>query len=159
MILPKVIAEGVAAGRVSRAYRRWAQPRVKAGSRFMTAAGIVEITAVERVDPEAITDDDARAAGATSARVVRRTLARRSPDDPVFRIDLAWVAVDPRHELSGDDDLTDEDVAELAARLDRLDRSSTHGPWTYETLRLIESRPAELAAELADPVGREKAPF
>lgn len=158
MILPQRIADGVAAGRVSLAYRRWSQPRVRAGSTFMTSAGVVEITGIERVDPEAIIDADARRAGAESADAVRKSL-HRSPDNPVFRIGLAWAGPDPRHELSATDTLSDQDVAEIAARLDRLDRSSTHGPWTYETLRLIESRPGQLAADLATSVGREKAPF
>ena len=34
--------------------------------------------------------------------------------------------------------LGDEDRAEIDRRLDRLDRASRHGPWTRDTLRLIE---------------------
>jgi hypothetical protein len=56
-------------------------------------------------------------------------------------------------------DLGDDDVAELVRRLARFDAASTHGPWTMETLQLIERCPATLAADIAASVGRQKAPF
>ena len=55
-------------------------------------------------------------------------------------------------------DLTDEDVAAIQARLDRLDRASTHGSWTDATLRLIAANPETRAAELAASQGREFRP-
>ena len=41
----------------------------------------------------------------------------------------------------------------------RFDDLSHHGPWTADTLRLIQSKPATRAADLAASVGRETAPF
>jgi hypothetical protein len=66
---------------------------------------------------------------------------------------------DPRDVLAATDDLSAEDVAELDRRLARLDRASSHGPWTRATLELIEARPAVRAGDLAESVGRERAPF
>ncbi|MER5670457.1 hypothetical protein [Pseudonocardia alni] len=63
MILPVAVARGVAAGGVDRVYRRWARSRVAVGSTLRTAAGVVEVVAVDEVDPDRITDDDARAGG------------------------------------------------------------------------------------------------
>ncbi|MGH3357924.1 MAG: hypothetical protein ACRDO7_03915 [Nocardioidaceae bacterium] len=158
MILPRVVALAVADGRVSLAYRRWARPRVKVGSTFLSASGVIEITAVEQVDPATISDADARAAGAESAAAVRKRL-REPATDPVFRVGLAWAGPDPRDELSSVSDLSDAEVADLAEQLGRLDRRSTHGAWTHQTLRLIEARPAVRAADLAASMGRERDPF
>ena len=47
----------------------------------------------------------------------------------------------------------------LRARLARLDRASTHGPWTAEVLALIAERPAVRAGDLADALGRERLAF
>ena len=61
MLLPAAIARGVADGSVTLAYRRWAEPRVRPGSTFRTLAGVLRVEAVTPVDPESITDEDARA--------------------------------------------------------------------------------------------------
>ena len=51
----------IAAGEVTLAFRRWKRPMAKAGGTQKTAAGVIAIDAVERVDE--ITPDDARRAG------------------------------------------------------------------------------------------------
>lgn len=154
MILPVAVARGVFSGDVDRVYRRWARTRVHAGSTLRTAAGVVEVVAVDEVSPDTISDDDARAAGSTSAVEVRRSL-RGIAADPVFRIRLRTVGADPRERLRESVD----DLTGITARLDRLDRASRHGAWTRETLRLVADHPGERAADLADRVGRERNPF
>lgn len=158
MLLPPKVAQGVREGTVSLAFRRWRRPDVRPGSRFRTSAGVIEVEAVDAVDPLAITDADALAAGHPDPTSVRRRLAGE-PDWPTYRIRLRWAGEDPRIALRGDDALTDEDVAALDARLDRLDRASSHGPWTMTTLGLIGRRPQTRAPDLAAEVGRETAPF
>lgn len=159
MLLPLAVARGVADGSVTLAFRRWAQPRVRAGSQFRTRAGVVRVESVEPVDPDAITDEDARAAGAPSADVVRRRL-RDDPTQTTYRITLSYAGEDPRIALREDAALTDDDVASIDARLERLDRASSHGPWTMQVLEVIARRPATRAADLAaEELGRERDPF
>ena len=43
MLLPPKVAHGVADGSVTLAFRRWRTPDVKAGHRFTTVAGIVQV--------------------------------------------------------------------------------------------------------------------
>jgi hypothetical protein len=50
-------------------------------------------------------------------------------------------------------------VDEIRARLERLDRASSHGPWTTAVLRAIAARPATRAADLAAGFGRDTQPF
>ena len=151
--------EPIARGEVTVLFRRWRRCQVVAGRTYRTAAGRLEVTAVDEVDPARITRADARRAGEPDADAVRASL-RGEPDLPTYRIAVRTAAgPDPRSVLAHDDDLDDEAVAEIDRRLDRLDRASTHGPWTEETLALIEARPATLAADLAAWVGRERDPF
>lgn len=158
MLLPPKIAAGVADGTVTLAFRRWAEQRVKVGSRFLTSAGLVEVTAVERVDDASIDDAQAAAAGAVSAAAVLK-LTKGGPEVPLYRVGLAFAGPDPRIALRESAELTDDDVAAIAARLRRLDAASSHGAWTLETLRLIDEHPRRRAPDLAAIVGRETAPF
>ena len=66
---------------------------------------------------------------------------------------------DERDVLAAQAALTEADLADLDRRLDRLDRASSHGPWTQATLRLIAERPAVRAGDLAELAGRELQPF
>jgi hypothetical protein len=158
VLLPPKVAHGVADGSVTLAFRRWRRPDVRPGSQFRTVAGVVRVEEVTIVDPDAISDEEAVAAGHPDADRLR---ARLAPDDslPTYRVVLGWAGPDPRVALREDADLTDVDVAGIDARLERLDRASSHGPWTMATLELIRRRPHTRAPDLAAEVGRERDPF
>ena len=55
-------------------------------------------------------------------------------------------------------DLSVEDVADIRARLEKLDAGSDK-PWTRRTLKLIESNPRVAASKLAAKVREETLPF
>ncbi|HEX7833845.1 MAG TPA: hypothetical protein VF479_00085 [Pseudolysinimonas sp.] len=158
MLLPPKIAAGVADGSVTLAYRRWAEPRVKVGGRFLTSAGLIEVTSVAQVADDSITPAEAVGAGATSATEVLR-LTKGGPDVPLYRVGLTWAGPDPRVALRESAELTDDDVQALIAKLARLDKAGSFGAWTFDTLGLIEQYPQRRAPDLAAMVGRETAPF
>ena len=157
MLFPKRLWAGIADGSISLAFRRWERPRARPGARHRTPAGIVEIDTVDVVDPAAITDADARRAGAADADEIRTILAWRTGTH--YRIAFHFAGADPRIELRGADRLPDSAWAELAAELERIDRATMRGPWTIATLRLIGDRPEVAAADLAAAMGRERLPF
>ncbi len=154
MIRPAELA-AIKAGTIDLAFRRWARPRVVVGTRMRTAVGVLEVTSVERAGR--ITAEDARRAGAASLTALRQALAAR-PDEPVWRIGLVWAGPDPREALRESIPDADE-IAEIEARLARLDRASSYGAWTRETLDLIDLNPTVRAPDLAARVGRETADF
>ena len=158
MLLPPKVAQGVADGSVTLAFRRWREQDVRPGATFRSSAGVIRVGDVTVVDPDAITDAEAVLAGHPDAASIRRRLAG-DPAWPTYRVELAWDGEDPRIALREDDDLGDDDVAAIDARLDRLDRASSHGPWTMQTLDLIRRRPQTRAPDLAAEVGRERDPF
>jgi hypothetical protein len=164
MLLPPKVAHGVADGSVTLAFRRWRKQDVAVGSSFRTIAGVVRVDAVVVVDPAAITDEEAAAAGWPDADRLRRQLDKAQPDEgegdrATYRVTLSWAGPDPRVALRESADLTDADVAAIDAKLDRLDRASSHGPWTMVTLDVIRRRPHTRAPDLAAELGRERDPF
>ncbi|HCB04401.1 MAG TPA: hypothetical protein PLZ93_03845 [Nocardioides sp.] len=156
MLLPMKVAQGVADGSVSLAFRRWRRQDVQPGQVFTTSAGMVRVDSVTVVSADDITDEEAQLAGWPDAERLRRRLA---PEGETYRIELAYAGPDPRVALRSSDSLTEEDVADLDRRLERLDRASSHGAWTLHYLELIREHPQRRAPDLAELVGRETAPF
>ncbi len=156
MIRPAELA-AIKAGSVDLAFRRWARPRVVVGTQMRTAVGLIEVTSVERVAVASLRAEDARRAGASTLAALTQALADRA-GDPAWRIGLAYAGPDPREALR--EAVPDEaEIAAINARLDRLDASSAYGPWTRETLDLIDLHPTVRAPDLAEQVGRETADF
>lgn len=154
MMIRRDILDAIKAGEVDLALRRWATPRVVVGTQMRTAVGVVEVTSVERVlEP---TPDDARRSGLTPAALAKALAAR--PDDPIWRVGLAYAGADPREALR-ESIPTAEEIAEIDARLARLDKASAYGAWTRETLDLIDLNPTVRAPDLAAQVGRDTADF
>ena len=154
MIRPAELA-AIKAGTVDLAFRRWARPRVVVGTRMRTAVGLLEVTSVDRAGR--ITVEDARRAGAASLAALKQALAAR-PGDPAWRIGLAYVGPDPREALR--EQVPDaSEIAQIDARLARLDKAAAYGAWTRETLELIDLNPTVRAPDLAAQVGRETADF
>ncbi len=158
MILSPSVLAGIADGTITLVIRRWERPNVRAGDILRTALGVVSVRSVSVVESASITDADALAAGMASGADVLATL-RGSDRHLVYRIEVAAAGPDPRIALRAVDELSDADVREIARRLGNLDRHSTHGPWTGETLALIVARPGERARDLAAALGRKRDPF
>lgn len=159
MIRPGELA-AIKAGELDLAFRRWDRPRVKVGTRMRTAVGVVEVTQVERVPVSALTKDDAVRSGQGTVAALRQALDAREDkrDQPVWRVGLRYAGTDPRADLRERIPSADE-VDELVGWLDRLDRASSHGPWTRQSLELIDRNPAVRAPELAARLGRETQPW
>ncbi|GAA1722377.1 hypothetical protein GCM10009809_17540 [Isoptericola hypogeus] len=157
MLLDAKTLRGITAGTVTHTYRRWTVVRVRPGSRMRTRAGVVEVTAIDPVAAEGITDDDARGAGFASADAARAWVARKGEGD-LYRVGLALVGDDPRIALRADADLDAAAVDDIRKRLARMDRAASE-PWTRAYLELIVARPAVVARELAAGIGMERDPF
>lgn len=157
-MLPPRVAQGVRDGTITLAFRRWFKQDVRPGFQFRSAAGVIRVDAVDVVDLDEITDAEAVMAGQKDAATVRKLLTA-GQSRPAYRVRLAWVGEDPRIALRSDDALSDDDVALLDKRLERLDRASSHGAWTMRTLELIRRRPQVRAPDLAAEVGRDRDPF
>jgi hypothetical protein len=150
---------GIEDGSITQTFRRWKRRQAVTGRRYRTPVGIIEAEAVDIVDPTEITDSDARCAGYADAAALVADL-RGADDLPIYRIRFHLVpGPDPRDELAAHAELNDAELRDVVRRLDRLDRASSHGAWTAETLRVIAQRPGVRAGDLAASLGRERDPF
>ena len=146
-------------GSVRLAFRRWRKPAAKAGGRQRIPGGVLAIDSVRTVDPDDVTEEDARLAGFESCDALLADLSTQREGD-IYRIDLHFAGPDFRAQLREDDRLSEDDVEGLIRRLARLDASSRHGPWTDSVLRVIaDNPPGTRAADLAAQLSRETQPF
>jgi hypothetical protein len=158
MLFPQRVLEGVADQTISLAFRRWDRPRVKPGTLIRTRIGVIRIDSVDEVDPDSITDVDARAAGYRDASELVTELDNRGGGS-VYRVQVSLRGPDPRVALRDDAALSEEAVQAIRASLERMDRARRSGPWTLAVLRMIQEQPAVRAPDLAAQLGREKRPF
>jgi hypothetical protein len=158
VLFKRHVLDGLADGTITVVFRRWARPRVRAGSKLRTAVGVLAVDAVDEKDFAGITDDDARRSGFSSRTALLDDLATQR-DGRVYRIALHVAGPDARVELRGRDALTGDELAEVERRLARLDASSRRGTWTLAVLRLIRDRPEVRAGDLAPTRGQETLAF
>ena len=156
MLIRRAVLDGIVSGEIDLAFRRWKRPSVKVGTRQRTPVGIIEITSLDEIALEEITDGQAARAGAQSAHQIREWLGGR--EGTVYRIGLRYGGPDPRVALR-ERPIDDDEFDAVAQRLARFDASSRSGPWTIPVLRAIRDAPGTPAAELAERFGRPKQPF
>ncbi len=157
MLLNRTTLEGIRAGSISLAFRRWRRPTVRPGGTLLTAIGQLAIEAVDPVDLEDITVAEARAAGFEDLAALRTRLEERQAGD-VYRIRLALAGADPRIALR--EETPDEaELASILQRLGRMDARSGVGPWTESILEKIRDRPGERAGDLAADLGVHRPTF
>jgi hypothetical protein len=172
MLFKQDFLEGIQAGTITLAFRRWQRPTVKAGGTLLTAVGQLAIDDVRAVTLAEITAADARRAGWQSLEALRKELqagargsrgSRGAGGDGVdggriYRIELGALRADPRVALRGE--MLDAKAADdLRTRLDRLDARAAGGPWTRRTLELIRDHPGVRAGDLCKKAGMEMPPF
>jgi hypothetical protein len=146
MLFRRAALDGIAAGEITVAFRRWRRPTVRAGGTLRTPVGVLAIDAVDSIAPEDITDADARRAGYESREAV---LAKLRPEGTLYRIAFHLAGPDPRIALREQADLSSGERDRIEARL----------PWAREVLELIADQPATLAADLAAQRGQERLAF
>jgi len=157
MLMRPAELEAIRAGEVDLAFRRWDRPRLRIGTQMRTLIGLVEVTSVDKVVVAAITEEEARRAGAVTRAELLARLDNRA-DRPVFRVGLRFAGPDPRIALRERAEMSEEEAAVVRSKLRRLD-GSARGPWTMEILDRIGESPGTRAAELAEALGRELQSF
>ena len=153
------LRDGIHSGTIVLAFRRWKRSQVVPGHRYRTGIDMVEVETVDIVEPSSVDAAQAREAGYASVDELLTGL-RGDPALPVYRIRLRRIdGPDPRDELASAAGLTEADAAAITARLARMDRSSSRGPWTGAVLALIADRPGVVSTALAEAMGWERQDF
>ena len=153
------LRDGIHSGAIVVAFRRWKRCQVVSGRRYRTGIDMVEVESVDMVEPFSVDVAQAREAGYASVGELLASL-RGDPALPLYRVRLRRIdGPDPRDELAHATRLTEADVAAIAARLARMDSSSSRGPWTGAVLALIADRPGVVSTVLAEAMGWERQDF
>jgi hypothetical protein len=143
------LRQGLRDGSITVAFRRWRRVQVVAGHQYRTGTGLVLAESVDTITPADITRSLARDAGFASVEAAVADL-RGDPDLPLYCIRFRPLDVaDPRDELAGAADLSDDEVRAIGNRLARMDTASKRGPWTSAVLEQIAGQPAVSSALLA----------
>lgn len=155
MLFTADVHAALADGTVTRTFRTWKRPQVRAGGRYRVGGMLLAVDAVHRIAVSDLTDADAHAAGERDVAALQRRLGDATE---VWRVDFHYAGPDDRIALRAWDDLSAEDLDRLQARLRRLDGTGPE-PWTRQVLQLIADRPGVVSTELAAVVGMERASF
>ena len=149
MLIKDDVIEKIKSGEITVLFRRWSRPGAKAGGSQMTQGGVIGIDSVEVVDEDDITELDAREAGYGTKENLLDKLSYR--DDPIYRLRVFFQGADPRIALR--ENLKDDDLEEVIAKLEKLDKNSKRGAWTQSYLQVIQDMPATYSGLLADYLG------
>jgi len=155
VLIKNEVIEKIKSGEITILFRRWSRPGAKSGGTQMTQGGVIGIESVDVVTEDEITDLDARAAGYPSREELLSALTYR--DDPIYKIGVHFKGEDPRIALR--DDLSDDEIAAVVAKLDKLDENSKRGAWTEQYLQVIQDMPNMYSGLLADYLGLSKMEF
>ena len=90
MMFAKPLRERVRSGEITTSVRIWQRPQVKVGGRYPHLDGFIEITRMQEVDPDDITDEVAQAGGFADLEALMKT-ARHGRGERVFIVDFVFV--------------------------------------------------------------------
>lgn len=162
LLFQKRFHEGLVGGSVTVTFRRWDKPHVRVGGRYRChPIGVLEVERVDRVSVKDISDRDAKRAGFSTRDALVDYLGTARPEpltagSEVYRVVFHHGGDGDRVEIALETELSAEDVAAIAAKLERMDAGE---PWTKKTLALIAKHPRVAASQLAKKLGRETLPF
>src|SRR5499426_1979408 len=145
-------------GSITRTFRRWKRLQVVPGNRYRQPFGEVEVVSAEEVEERSITKHDAELSGYESRDELLAELAKYR-EGTLYRINFRFAGADRRIALRQKDDLSEADIDALVKRLTRLDKASSHGPWTRQALELIDRNPAVVSTILAAEMGLDRPVF
>lgn len=155
MLFKDIHLQGIKAGKISLAFRRWQKASVRSGTLLHTPVGLIKINDISEVNEAQISETDAINAGFSTKKELLNSL-RKNNTCTIFKIKVSYYSEDPRIELREQTDLTDAHISTLKLKLERLDKFSKQGAWTEKVLLIIRDNPHLKAIEISKQTGFEK---
>lgn len=94
MLLKLELLQAIKAGSVDLVFRRWSRPSVKPGGTLKTKLGVLQIGAIDDLDPADVTESEARRAGFENLAAFRKWLDTMKPGHLFQRIEVRFAAED-----------------------------------------------------------------
>jgi predicted transcriptional regulator len=140
--------QGIKEGDISLAFRKWKKPGVISGSLIHTIVGRIEILNIEQVDVAGLTLKESKQAGYQSLDDLKKALESR--EGILYKIEVRYHSPDPRISLRNQSNPKPEEISEIIAKLERMDKRGKTSPWTFSVLDSIQRHPKLRAADLAE---------
>jgi hypothetical protein len=91
MLIKLEVLEAIKRGEIDLQFRRWSRPSVKTGGTLKTRVGIMKIGRVDEMQPEDVTDADARRAGFKNVVDFRDWLGTMKQGPLFHRIEIGFL--------------------------------------------------------------------
>ena len=91
MMFAKPLRERVRSGEITTCVRLWQSPRVRVGARYPLLDGAIEVTRLQEIDVDDVTDEMARKGGFADLEALMET-ARHGRGERVFLVDFVFVS-------------------------------------------------------------------
>jgi hypothetical protein len=91
MTFSKPLRQRVRSGEITQSVRIWLNPRVRVGGRYPLLDGCIEVTRLQEIDLDDVTEELARATGFGSLDALMET-ARHGRGERVFLVDFVFVS-------------------------------------------------------------------
>jgi hypothetical protein len=147
MLFTREFKAAIREGTVTRTYRCWKRPQARTGGRYTLAPdGVIEVTAMARINAGRIRDSDARRAGFPNRHALLDYLNTR-PEAELYQVDFRYLGSGTvRQPERGR--LAAADLEALLLRIARMDERAVR-PWAMPVLDAIGRCPGVRAADLA----------
>jgi hypothetical protein len=142
-------------GDITCTVRIWKSPRVRVGKQYRLGAGAVAVDRVQEIEFDALTPALARRSGFPSL-VELLKVAKHGSGERVFLIEFHYI--DAPSTSRDTEKNNSASRSELERKLEAMDHRAQR-QWTRATLQAIAENPGVRAADLAEPLGRERAEF
>ena len=90
MLLKLELLEAIKAGKVDLVFRRWSRPSVKPGGTLKTRLGVMQIGAIDDMDPDDVSEAEAKRAGFKDVADFRKWLDTMKPGHLFQRIEVGF---------------------------------------------------------------------
>ena len=158
MLFQRRFHDRIRSGEIRCTVRIWQRPHVKVGGRYALGGGAIVVDRMYETRFDDITPALAKRCGFASLVDALKT-AKHGAGERVFVIDFHYDSKASARPTPATGVVSAQELAELAQKLEAMDRRSRIGAWTQATLRAIETRPGVLAARLARSLGRPRDEF
>jgi hypothetical protein len=90
MLIKREVLEAIKRGEIDLQFRRWSRPSVKPGGTLKTALGVMSIGRMDEIDPDSVTDEEARRAGLGDRAGFLRWLGAMKEGPLFHRIEVSF---------------------------------------------------------------------
>lgn len=91
MLIKLEVLEAIKRGEIDLQFRRWTRPSVKAGGTLKTRVGMLRIGRIDEMDPDDVTEAEARRAGFRDVADFQRWLQTMKQGPLFHRIEISYL--------------------------------------------------------------------